>query len=262
MRKMTDRCSKFIQVAGFLNRIIIRVKAPATFVKNQVTIIKSGKHFDASQVWLNQSNHYLKPNNYMKAIQLLWTGLALALVFSACKKEKQPVPAAKLVAVAGPDPTVAVNATIQLDGTASREGNGWDFTYAWRFTSKPAGSQATLSGPATAKPTFILDVANAYVAALEIVNASGQSTDDVTITATAGTPGDPTAEIISADIMQDRHLTDVFADPARADYLVTADVKVGAQLSLAPEVVVAFEAGKGLMILPEGALVAKSDRPG
>ncbi|MBD0257094.1 MAG: hypothetical protein ICV83_15360 [Cytophagales bacterium] len=199
----------------------------------------------------------------MKAIQLLWMGLALALVLSACRKEKEPAPVATLVAAAGPDRTVAVNAPVQLDGTASRDGNGRDFTYAWRLTGKPAGSQATLSGPDTAKPTFTPDVAGAYVVALTIANASGQATDAITITATAGTPGDPAAGVINADITQDRHLADVFADPARADYLVTAEVKVGARLSLAPGVVVAFQAGKGLMILPEGALTARgtADRP-
>ncbi len=199
----------------------------------------------------------------MKAIQLLWTGLALALFLSACKKEKEPVPVATLVAAAGPDQTVALNAPVQLDGTASRDDNGRAFTYAWQFTGKPAGSQATLSGPATAKPAFTPDVAGAYVVALKIANAAGQSTDAVTITATAGIPGDPVAGVISADITQDRHLADVFADPARADYLVTTDVKVGAKLSLAPGVVVAFEADKGLMILPEGALTARgtADRP-
>jgi hypothetical protein len=198
----------------------------------------------------------------MKSNAWLWLGLVLPMLFSACKKEREPAPVNTLVAAAGADRTVPLNAPVQLDGSASRDGNGKTFTYAWRFTSRPTSSQAALTGVTTATPVFTPDVAGAYVVELKIANATGHATDAVTITAAAG-PVEPAAGIISGDILQDRHLADIFADPAQADYLVTADVKVGARLSLAPGVVVAFEAGKGLMVLPAGTLVGKgtAERP-
>jgi len=191
----------------------------------------------------------------------LWLGLVLPMLFSACKKEKEPAPVNKLAAAAGTDQTVLLNTPVQLDGSASRDGNGKAFSYAWRFTSQPGGSRAALTGATTSRPTFTPDQAGAYVLELKIINAGGQSTDAVTITATA--PAEPAAGIINADIFGDRHLADIFTDPARADYLVTADVKVGGRLSLAPGVVVAFEAGTGLVVLPEGSLTGKgtAERP-
>ncbi len=199
----------------------------------------------------------MKPNAW------LWLGLVLPMLFSACKKEKEPEPVNRLAAAAGTDRTVPLNVPVQLDGSASRDGNGKAFTYAWRFTSRPAGSGATLTGAATATPAFTPDVAGAYVVELKIANATGHATDAVAVTANAADPGEPVAGIIDGDIVGDRHLTDIFTDPAKPDYLVTADVKVSARLSLAPGVVVVFEAGKGLMVLPEGSLVGKgtAERP-
>jgi hypothetical protein len=200
----------------------------------------------------------MKPNAW------LWLGLVLPMLLSACRKEREPAPVNKLVAVAGADRTVPLNAPVQLDGSASRDGNGKAFAYTWRFTSRPNGSRAALSGAVTATPVFTPDVAGAYVVELRIANAGDHATDYVMITAEPATgPSEPVAGILDRDILKDRHLADVFADPAKPDYLVTADVKVGGRLSLAPGVVVAFEAGKGLLVLPHGSLVGKgtAERP-
>jgi hypothetical protein len=199
----------------------------------------------------------MKPNAW------LWLGLVLPMLFSACKKEREPAPVNKLAAAAGTDRTASLNVPVPLDGSASRDGNGKAFTFAWRFTSRPTGSGATLTGAATATPTFTPDVAGTYVVELRIANATGHATDAVAITATAPGPVEPTAGILNGDITADRHLADIFTDPAKPDYLVTADVKASARLSLAPGVVVAFEAGTGLLVLPEGSLVGKgtAERP-
>jgi hypothetical protein len=193
----------------------------------------------------------------MKSNAWLWLGLVLPVLFSACKKDVEPTLVNKLAAGAGTDRTVPLNTPVQLDGSSSRDGNGKTFTYTWRFTSRPTGSAAALTGATTATPAFTPDVAGAYVVELNIANATGRSTDAVTITAAATDPVEPTAVIINADILEDRHLGDIFTDPAKADYVVTADIKVSRRLSLAPGVVVAFEAGKGLMVFPEGSLVGK-----
>jgi hypothetical protein len=53
---------------------------------------------------------------------------------------------------AGPNQTVNGTATVTLNGTASTDSDGTIATYTWTQT---AGSAVTLTGPATAQPTFV-----------------------------------------------------------------------------------------------------------
>jgi hypothetical protein len=73
------------------------------------------------------------------------------------------------VANAGADQTVAIGATIVLDGTASRDADGNPLTWKWALTSKPTGSTALLSDPTAARASFLVDTGGEYVAQL-IVN--------------------------------------------------------------------------------------------
>ena len=74
------------------------------------------------------------------------------------------------VANAGPDQgLVAVGQTVQLDGSGSSDVNGDPLSFHWALTTRPAGSQATLSNAALVNPTFVADVFGTYVAQL-IVN--------------------------------------------------------------------------------------------
>jgi RHS repeat-associated protein len=72
------------------------------------------------------------------------------------------------IANAGPDQTVAVGSTVELDGSASFDPDGAQLFYAWALTTVPSGSAATLSDPAIAKPTFIADKPGTYVAQLMV----------------------------------------------------------------------------------------------
>jgi hypothetical protein len=56
------------------------------------------------------------------------------------------------VAVAGPDQSVSVGATVRLDGTGSFDPAGLPLTYSWAQTSGPA---VTLAGATTASPSFV-----------------------------------------------------------------------------------------------------------
>ena len=58
------------------------------------------------------------------------------------------------VANAGLDQTVAVGASVILDGSASRDADRNALSYQWALTTKPAGSAATLSNSTTAMPNF------------------------------------------------------------------------------------------------------------
>jgi hypothetical protein len=73
------------------------------------------------------------------------------------------------VANAGPDQSVALGATVTLDGSASSDVDGDALTFAWSLTSVPVGSTATLDNPTAVTPTFIADRPGTYVAQL-IVN--------------------------------------------------------------------------------------------
>ncbi|MEX0708276.1 MAG: PKD domain-containing protein [Woeseia sp.] len=75
-------------------------------------------------------------------------------------------------ASAGPDQTVEIGDTVQLDGTASIDVNGNTLSYRWSFVSRPAGSAATLSNPNSPMPTFVVDIGGDYV--VELVVNDGQ----------------------------------------------------------------------------------------
>lgn len=61
----------------------------------------------------------------------------------------------KPVADAGPDQTVEVDDTVQLDGSASRDADRDPLTFRWAFLARPDGSTAAPSDPAAERPTFV-----------------------------------------------------------------------------------------------------------
>ncbi len=83
------------------------------------------------------------------------------------------------VANAGSNQSVALGSTVQLDGSGSTDPAGLSLSYHWTLTSKPSGSNATLSSTTIAKSTFVADVAGNYVAQLIVsdqYNSSAPST--------------------------------------------------------------------------------------
>jgi hypothetical protein len=67
------------------------------------------------------------------------------------------------VANAGPGQTITATGTlVHLDGTQSYDLAGLAITYQWSFVSKPAGSNAALTGPTTSKPSSTADVLGDY----------------------------------------------------------------------------------------------------
>jgi hypothetical protein len=79
------------------------------------------------------------------------------------------------VANAGPAQTVAVHATVGLDGSSSADVNGDRLTFSWRFIAAPAGSTATLSDPTAVQPAFVADRAGDYVLQLIVNDGKGDS---------------------------------------------------------------------------------------
>ena len=85
------------------------------------------------------------------------------------------------VASAGFNQTVALGTTVTLNGSGSFNPAGGPLTYSWSFTSKPSGSSAVLSNPASVLPSFTADVAGAYVIGLTVSTGTASANASVTV---------------------------------------------------------------------------------
>ncbi|VAW88355.1 hypothetical protein MNBD_GAMMA18-1488 [hydrothermal vent metagenome] len=81
-------------------------------------------------------------------------------------------------------PVVALNSTVQLDGSNSTDPNSNTLSYRWTFLSRPAGSQASFNNANVAKPTFTADLGGDYQVQL-IVNDGEFDSPPVTATVVA-----------------------------------------------------------------------------
>ena len=89
---------------------------------------------------------------------------------------------------AGADFSLGVTKTAHLDGSASIDPDGDPLTFSWVFVSIPAGSAATLAGPATATPTFVIDRPGTYVVRLVVNDGVLDSALDTVTVTTENTP--------------------------------------------------------------------------
>lgn len=71
---------------------------------------------------------------------------------------------------------------VTLDGSNSSDPDLDTLTYSWFFTSKPAGSIATISNPTSATPYFTIDVEGTYDIQLEVYDGCLYSNDEVSVT--------------------------------------------------------------------------------
>jgi len=90
------------------------------------------------------------------------------------------------VADAGPDQTVLVGDTANLDGSGSTDVDGDSLTFSWSLTTPP-GSASTLDDPTIVNPTFGVDIPGMYVAQL-IVNDGTVDSDPDTVSITTNLP--------------------------------------------------------------------------
>ena len=93
------------------------------------------------------------------------------------------------VANAGPDQTVSVQTSVQLDGSRSSDVDGDALTYRWALTTRPLGSEAVLSDATLVNPTFVVDAPGTYVVQLIVNDSTVDSTaDTVTISTRNSAP--------------------------------------------------------------------------
>jgi hypothetical protein len=89
------------------------------------------------------------------------------------------------IADAGSDQTVPVGDTVTLDGSGSSDVDGDQMSLNWAFVSRPQGSSAALTEPATVNPTFVMDEPGTYVVQLIVNDGTVNSAPD-TVTITTG----------------------------------------------------------------------------
>ena len=125
----------------------------------------------------------------------------------------------KPVANAGPDQTVYVTDTVQLDGSKSTDVDGDLLSYKWSFVSVPAGSLATLSHPSSVMPSFAVDKPGIYVIQLIVNDGTVDGlVDTVTISTANSKPvanagADQTVYVGDTVTLDGIKSTDVDGDP-------------------------------------------------
>ena len=80
----------------------------------------------------------------------------------------------------GPNQTISVASTVQLDGSHSTDVDGDTLTYRWAILSAPSGSSAVLSSTTAVQPTFVADRVGTYVIQL-IVNDGTVNSQPATV---------------------------------------------------------------------------------
>ncbi|MBI3778299.1 MAG: hypothetical protein HY274_05225, partial [Gammaproteobacteria bacterium] len=90
------------------------------------------------------------------------------------------------IANAGPNQTVLINQTVQLDGSGSADPDGATITYSWTQPTGPV--QAGLSSATAASPTFSTNVTGTYGFAL-VVNDGMVDSAPATVNVTVKPPG-------------------------------------------------------------------------
>lgn len=150
------------------------------------------------------------------------------------------------VAHAGPDQSVLVGATVELDGSGSTDADGDLLSYSWSITSRPAGSQAQLTfespdndDPA---PTFVADVPGVYVISLVVGDSKALSApSSVTVTAAAGNvapvanAGDDVSTVVGRAVTLDGALSsDANGDPLTYAWAIVSRPAGSAAVLVAP----------------------------
>jgi YD repeat-containing protein len=110
------------------------------------------------------------------------------------------------VAKAGSNQSVWVGDSITLDGSGSTDVDGNSLTYSWSFTSKPAGSTATLQNPTSVNPSFIIDKFGDYVIQLIVNDGTVNSSPSTVTISTLNSPpvanAGPDQVVFASDTVQ------------------------------------------------------------
>jgi hypothetical protein len=104
----------------------------------------------------------------------------IQLLLIGCSKDNGG--SSLLNADAGVDQNILIGSEVILDGSYSSDAKGEDFTFAWKFISKPENSAAEFEDYTSVSPGFIADKQGKYRIELTIAN-TGTDADTVTVSA-------------------------------------------------------------------------------
>ena len=85
------------------------------------------------------------------------------------------------VANAGSDQSATLGDSVTLDGSLSSDANLDDLTYQWAFTSRPVGSNSSLSSDTSETPQFTPDVSGEYIISLTVSDGALTSNNDAVV---------------------------------------------------------------------------------
>ena len=148
-------------------------------------------------------------------------GLLLGLVLAACGGGSGGGPPNQPpVADAGAAQSVTTGTPVALSGAASRDPDGDPLSYSWSFTTRPAGSAASLVNPTSASPSFTPDLAGDYVIGLTVSDGR-LSSPPASVTVTARLPYDPAVDAQNAAAARLTALVEFGPNTQRLDWLDT-----------------------------------------
>jgi len=85
------------------------------------------------------------------------------------------------VASAGPDQTVKLSQTVQLDATGSVDSDGWPSALAYQWTQLTGPVAVSLTVSDTAMPTFSIDTVGSYEIQVEVSDGLASDTDTIIV---------------------------------------------------------------------------------
>lgn len=113
--------------------------------------------------------------------KLAWycpTVAVLALRALSCGGSSGPQENRPPTADSGADQTVALNATVTLNGSGSTYPDGDALTYRWTFVARPTGSAAAFADATVVRPSFTVDLAGEYSIRLLVNDGTVDSAPD------------------------------------------------------------------------------------
>ena len=104
---------------------------------------------------------------------------------TACRRTSPSAPRAlRPLQTPGPIRPYRRRHTCSSDGSGSQAASGAALTYRWALVTAPAGSNAALVAPATANPTFVVDLAGVYTAQLVVNDGHLDSVPNIVVIST------------------------------------------------------------------------------
>ena len=207
---------------------------------------------------------------------VLLLGLLSACSSSDSDPDNDNPPAANSapVANAGVAQTVTSGATVQLDGSGSRDPDGDSLTFSWSLTSLPGGSGAVLSDASSVTSSFVADLPGTYVAQL-IVNDgridSPPSTVTIEVTSAmvsvpdvVGQPQVAAEAAITGAGLSVGEVTRQSSDPVPVDTVISQDPASGSSVATGAAIALAVSSGPATTgsLPPDPADVAPPLDPG